>query len=243
MQTTRARRAGGELILIVAGVLLALSADRWIIGLDEAQRRAAYLQGLAEDLRADSVVLEEAVRGAEERLSLARQLLSVRQGDSLVVDDPADFVGRVERLGWFLPLQFSRPTWSDLQATGGLRLIDDVSLRRALAEYYLAQDEMTSQDEAWVVTTREYGDAAWQSLDHPSEVRRAALATQTDLDPWGGRVTSDDVARVRDAVREDVEFARALGRLSINLEGQQILYGYLLEETIELMNLVGGPAD
>ena len=131
-------RLSGELIVIVIGVLIALSADAWF---DERQERGAevrHLEALREDIVATQGILAESNEGRD-RLSAALVRLSV--GDLGAV--PPDSASRWVYAGLFSLENFEPrlTALTDLQNSDQLRVLTP-DVRRDLAELDRVLDEL-----------------------------------------------------------------------------------------------------
>ena len=129
----RIRSAVTELMVIVAGVLIALSADQWWASRSDALTEATYLTGMLDDLSASRDTLESDLRDIEAYLSAASALSHLSR------DAPR--ITRDSLVTLIHDALFPLPTWDaqlstldDLKNTGRLSLISDTEIRRALAE-------------------------------------------------------------------------------------------------------------
>ncbi len=133
------RRALAELVVIVAGVLIAL----WVEGLRQARTDRAdersYLERLEADLIADSARLAYR-RGQEMRNAEAARLATRFVTDGWAVSrDTLEVLKAFHFAGFLNFLRLQRTTWDDLVATGNLKLLRDQTLRQALGLYYESQ--------------------------------------------------------------------------------------------------------
>ena len=131
-----AGRGAAELVIIVAGVLVALWIEGWREARVEAATEREYLTRLEADLVADSVRLAGRL-DAEIRLdeNTRRAMDFVRTG----AVPEADTVAVVAALHFSGFINFYRPqstTWDDLVSTGNLGLIRDRDLRERVGRYY-----------------------------------------------------------------------------------------------------------
>ena len=148
MSRTKGRTGGrllAEFAVIILGVLGALAADRWMVGVEEASLGDAYLARLRTDFRADSAAIEERIAHTEENVGRVGLLLSVWKEGPDASAARTDVLVAVETLAWWRPVQYATGTWTDLLATGNLRLIDS-DLRGKLSSYYADIDD-TRQEE------------------------------------------------------------------------------------------------
>jgi hypothetical protein len=129
------RRAVGELAIIILGVLIALWVDELRQMKTDRATEAAYVQGLATDLRNDIAELDSATVWSSRFEAAAGTVLSFLDGEPKDLDS---LVSAVVIAGWQYPPEFSTHTIDDLRSTGNLRLINDPDLKRAVSSYYQA---------------------------------------------------------------------------------------------------------
>lgn len=129
------RRAVGELAIIILGVLIALWVDDLRQTRTDRATEAAYIQGLATDLRNDLAELDSAAVWSSRFEAAAGTVLSFLDGEPKDLDS---LVSAVVIAGWQYPPEFSTHTIDDLRSTGNLRLISDAELKRAVSSYYQA---------------------------------------------------------------------------------------------------------
>lgn len=137
-QTARAlARWGGEFVIIVVSVLVALALDQWATGRADRVSERAYLAALVADLDADAEFLSETVIPL---ISLAdsalREVGPVARGVAGFPTDTVAFLRNVVSSRRTLALLPSSPTYDELISTGALRLIESASLRASLVLYY-----------------------------------------------------------------------------------------------------------
>jgi hypothetical protein len=125
------RRGLGELAIVVLGVLIALWADG--LRQDRADRDAEveYLESLGDDFSISLTQLDSVLAEHRDQIGSLESLLS----EDLAAQ-PADSLRRWVRQGLWSIVEWSPQvsTLRDLQASGDLRVLQDNTLRRALAE-------------------------------------------------------------------------------------------------------------
>jgi hypothetical protein len=124
-------RLGAELVVVVVGVLLALSADAWNEERIERESEVRHLHALREDFTESQELLTE---WADERTQLSAALFNLLERD--LGDVPADSVGRWIFDGlWEIGSYQPRLTaLRDLETSGEIRLLTPV-VRRSIAEF------------------------------------------------------------------------------------------------------------
>ena len=136
--------AVGEIILVVIGILIALSINNWNEQRKERLRSADYHQRLSEDVQRliaqNDDITELAVRILN---AITKSLEMMESGESLSEDDKEtlDYA-----LVWFSRTNFQTPTlptYEEMKSNGELNLIYDVDLRNRIANFhtYLGQVE------------------------------------------------------------------------------------------------------
>lgn len=195
-------RAGAELLLVILGVLVALSADRWVQALDQKERQRTQLEWILRDLQTDSAMLETAIAEEERRRVSATRLLGAADASQEALMDlrPDTLVYDLVAIGWSTPPTFSTGTWDELKAAGELSLIEDSELRRALSGYYQSQLRLRESEE-----DREF---FFRDLERRT-IRVRPLYVPADA-PTDGSYSSlgaepAEVAQIAEAVREDPE--------------------------------------
>jgi len=124
-----------ELVLVIAGILIALAVNNWMEDRKDARAERQYLDLLARDLKSDVAVLAE-VKDFQDKQAAdgaaAYAELAARGG-------PPDREATAERLSHLLSrrtLRFNPPTYTDLTGTGNIRLVRNRGLRDQVARYY-----------------------------------------------------------------------------------------------------------
>ena len=123
-----------EFMIIMLGVLTALFVDTWLEDHENAKRGDIYRKMLVEDLETD--VHNIGARGSYYKNIRNHGLLVLRDldGKNSLDDFTLLFSAFNAAEEWVFSAQSS--TFVDMQSTGGLLLIDDLSLRLDLVSYY-----------------------------------------------------------------------------------------------------------
>jgi len=130
------RYAIGEIVLVVIGILIALQINNWNEDRLDRKKEREFLDSMLIDLREDLRTIDSAVRG--------NRFLVDRIGDLLAtLKEPLDQADRQRRVYiqsvaytyWYLRVEFSELTMSQLKSSGSLRLIEDTEVRREMLKY------------------------------------------------------------------------------------------------------------
>jgi len=217
------RRVLAEFAIIVSGVLIALSADRWVQGFEARALEAFYLQGLETDLESDSTGLALKQTQEETRMTSISELYGALEEGPEAVGNAAGFVGGFEKVGWMTPMDYATATWSELIGAGHLGYLRDEELRRALSRYYEEQERLSHIEEDmdrlfWLLQERTI-------QVNPLPVRLSALRDTARSPDSRVRIGLEDVERVLDAVRRDEQMSSYIGEAHVMARGRIALFG------------------
>lgn len=132
-----------ELVIVVAGVLIALAADGWRQERQDRVIEREYLLRLSQDLETDIAAISNIMDLTEERAQYGQVVLDVYDTGSRP-ESPADFVEAVEYGHYFSYPDYSTTAIDNLTSTGDLRLIRSEAVKDAVSRYY-ATIEWTEQ--------------------------------------------------------------------------------------------------
>ena len=171
-----------ELVLLVAGILIALAVNGWIDARRDARVEREYLELLVRDLDRDLEVLKEVEDF--ERAQVAAAALAYR-GVRIGVppEDRETVAAALGQLTARRTLRLSRATYSDLLSTGNLRLIRNGVLRDRIVRLYEANERaQTIRDR----NNQEFVDRLYVTylLDHgwvaPRPTRQLSAVASSD---------------------------------------------------------------
>ena len=131
-----------ELVLLIAGILIALAVNGWIEDRRDARTERQYLEGIVRDLDRDLTVLAEFAE--YHRNQVADGVMAFRALRSEPeVGDKEGVARAVSRLMSRRTLRLGHPTYSNLVGTGNVRLIRNAELRDRIVGLY-------ESNERWV---------------------------------------------------------------------------------------------
>lgn len=144
------RYALGEIVLVVIGILIALQINNWNEERKEQRQIAEYAQALANDLKADVVMLETVQRTAARVVSSATDLRAYMRGrrieevDNLQLAYLTTFVS-------YRPYSWNRSALQQLINSGALRQMRNDELVRMISKYdassrHLDQDYLEDRE-------------------------------------------------------------------------------------------------
>ena len=126
---------GLELIVVIAGILLAFQIDRWAQEGREREQEYQYLVRLKEDLQFEIGLMADGIDYAEQRIAAVRLLEEAAANPKIATERPNAFAQAVERVTWRSFPNINAYVYTELQSTGNLSLIQSDALRRDVADY------------------------------------------------------------------------------------------------------------
>ena len=208
-----ALRLCGELVVIVVGVLIALSADAWLEGRQDRGAEVRHLQALQEDLVDSRTVLEESNR---QRTRLFSALVRLAEEDLSAT--PPDTVARWVYDGLFSVESFEPQLTAlvDLQNSDQLRLLTP-AVRREIAELDRLVDELERVEADFLTSQQDLLDP--YLVEH---MPLAAILAVADSLPLSVQlpVNQDWSSLGRDEVRNALAFKLSLGKIATEFRRQ-----------------------
>ena len=125
----------GEIVLVVIGILIALSINSWNQTRKDAQKEDSYLQNLTRDLESQIESIDIQLSYEQKYEKNAKLLLNAYHGSGGFVIDSvtaAQLNILVERKTFVR----TDPTFEDLISTGNIGLLKNITLRNELIEFY-----------------------------------------------------------------------------------------------------------
>lgn len=132
-----------ELLLLVVGILVALAIDGWMEDRRDARTERLYLERLVRDFDQDREVLEEFVE-FEERQAADAVLAYRSLCEGTEVADREAVARALDHLTTRRTIRLARATYSDMLATGNLRLMRDAGLRDRIVKLYEANERWST---------------------------------------------------------------------------------------------------
>jgi hypothetical protein len=141
------RYAVGEMVLVVAGILIALQIDSWNDDRQDRQREREIVASMLNDVHIDNEQIIQAIDGNIILVDALNRLLNLINN---VTDDPQVrrdlFLHSVVYTYWYLRVDFSNLTMSQLSSGGNLFLVRDKQVRDAMLAYKRGLEAYRHQD-------------------------------------------------------------------------------------------------
>ncbi|NIL94885.1 MAG: hypothetical protein GTO71_10720 [Woeseiaceae bacterium] len=124
-----------ELVLIVAGILIALYIDGWVQDRQDRDREVAYLELLRDDLILIEAEVAQFVEFEKSMLATGKEFLDAISTANPTTDH-RPLHGMLGELSVRRTLSIVSAAYADLTNTGNLQLIGNSDLRRQLVRYF-----------------------------------------------------------------------------------------------------------
>ncbi|SFR53600.1 hypothetical protein SAMN04490243_2724 [Robiginitalea myxolifaciens] len=211
----------GELILVIAGILIALQIYDWNDRKKELQSAIRYHERLIEDLDLVIIVLEDnqiLSDSVYKSLVLTIEALDSRE---LTPEKNAALKYALSSYYKYNQLTIRLHAYDELKSTGGLNLIRNEKVRKQLSYY-------TSFLEGVAEVYRIFGESIVQMGPTMDKYFR------TSLDPTATAIGNFDFA----AMASNDEFSNHLSRIALAWNNRRAFNGRILENTKSLKTLV-----
>lgn len=135
----------GEIVLVVIGILIALSINTWNEDRTERTLETNYLRGILENLEGDLAELERLI--ADDSLSLDGYTTLVRAfTDATPRSDPYSLIETIFRIQLINAFEGNSIVFDDLKSSGRTHLIRSDTLRHHLLRYYNQSDVLFASE-------------------------------------------------------------------------------------------------
>lgn len=134
----------GEIVLVVIGILIALSINNWNDEKNakletEAQLRS-NLEEIYYDLKSDVIVLDAIIYQLQGQKDASKYVLKVLESDDKYVNDSLKFFQNQFKASRSVTANRTKNTWDDLNSSGQLLSLKEEILNKKLFEYYTYYD-------------------------------------------------------------------------------------------------------
>ncbi len=130
------RYAIGEIVLVVIGILIAISINSWNEDRKERAIEQIYLLRLYNDLQKDMEILTFSQGLSVIRINQINLLNDAINNPDLLLAKPKQIIESIEKVTWLSYLPLSRIVYNELLNSGKMSLIKSEELREQLAIYY-----------------------------------------------------------------------------------------------------------
>ena len=148
------RYAIGEIVLVVIGILIALSINNWNEGRKRTNKGKDYINEIFNDVQNDVTNIKNILKELESQKRNSGIVLSVFESKDKYVADSIKFVNQTISTNAPIPVQRQTNTYDELKATGQLSIVANDSLISKVSQFY-----------------EEYDSRIYQYLETPGQVR------------------------------------------------------------------------
>lgn len=221
-----------ELLVVVFGILIAFTVDRWNQDRQDRTTAAQYVEALAEDLAADTANLRALAGVYRAREAAAQRVLDALERDLAFEGDPTALARDIRNSGYVTSFEASDFTYRELLSTGGLSLIDRPDLKRSLVAYYQNVEFIAQFYPQWQKTALE---------DYRPEVRNRVtpndwFAIEDGLGPGEGNPIAPDATL--DALRRNGLIQKLLVTMMGSLRQQADSHESLRDDAVAVLSLL-----
>ncbi len=126
----------GEIVLVVIGILIALSINNWNESRKEQEKEFAYLERLEENLSSDITQLDLNIDFYELVFNYGNLALAYSNGEDIQSKNNWEILVSFFHASQIWPLIPISSTYEELKSSGELSLIQSVTLRNNLSYYH-----------------------------------------------------------------------------------------------------------
>jgi hypothetical protein len=130
-----ARYAIGEIVLVVIGILIALSINNWNHQRIEQGKEHIYLTNIKRDLQYQLILIDSQLEYEKKYLDNTQPILDYYYKNKKIILDSA-FIQNLSIVTERKTFIRSDPTYTDLISSGNIDIIKDITFKNKLIEYY-----------------------------------------------------------------------------------------------------------
>ena len=145
--------AVGEIVLVVIGILIALSINNLNNNIKDLKLEKQYISSLINDLEADSIAISEIKMVSNEQVKRKNKLIEYFEGKQFTNDSIAHFFSSQ----WEITYEFNPITITidELKSTGRIGLIQNSSIRKQIIKTYNTYENFTNNFQSYYERGRE----------------------------------------------------------------------------------------
>jgi len=139
------RYAIGEIVLVVIGILIALSINNWNEARKDALLEKKYLESIRKELEINIKTATSEKQFQDFQIQNVEVILNCL--DSNCTDNQTELAVAIEHVGFQTTVNFTKNVWNELYATGNIGILQNDSIKNNLVELYSNMNEVTSHEE------------------------------------------------------------------------------------------------
>jgi hypothetical protein len=126
---------GLDLIVVIVGIYLGLQADAWMSTRQDRDLEVEYLERLVSDMDESIVAQRSNLETFDEGTAAIDYIAALQKSGSFEGVDEERLILGLNSIGWVAPPVTNMITIRELQSTGNISLIRDVSVRKAIGQF------------------------------------------------------------------------------------------------------------
>lgn len=139
------RYAIGEIVLVVIGILIALSINNWNEERKDAILEKKYLESIRKELEINIKTATSEKQFQDFQIHNVEVILNCL--DNNCTDNQTELAVAIEHVGFQTTVNFTKNVWNELYATGNIGILKNDSIKNNLVELYRNMNEVTSLEE------------------------------------------------------------------------------------------------
>lgn len=232
----------GEILLVVIGILIALSINNWNQNRNDAKKEISYLNNLLTELDSNKDWSEFYIEFSKKQYVAANYLSDVINSkvDSIDVET---FVDAIFRCHYLPHPNFGKNVWEELKSTGDLSIIKNKKLTQSLSSYFNYLDYPVNLEKEWGLTHIKYRDLANEIIDF--EIVKKIAEKRVKSNKIDNSLIESKFAIDRQQLKQMVEEFKAvedipglLVDIYINRTVAEMTYKHILDETNRVQAII-----
>ena len=136
----------GEIVLVVIGILIALSINNWNNNLKETKELQGYLINIKNNLQADLTGIKEIKIFRDSSRAYSVKYLKIAKNDKITIEDFAEIEYSNYNVFWDLYFKSHQSGFEALKNSGFIGKLNGTKLEENLNEYYYVLDKMQAKE-------------------------------------------------------------------------------------------------
>lgn len=124
-----------DLIVVVVGIYMGLQADAWMSIKQDRDLEVEYLERLITDIEESIVAQQNNIQTFDEGSAAIDYIAELQRSGATESIDDERLILALNNIGWVAPPTTNMITIRELQSTGNISLIRDVSIRAAIGQF------------------------------------------------------------------------------------------------------------
>ena len=150
----------GEIVLVVIGILIALSINNWNEERKKSIQGKEYVSEIYNDVKKDILRINDILGKLEINKVKSRYILEILESEDKYIADSSLFVQNMLNTNAVIDVRRQKRTWDELRSSGKIEMIDNDSLDDLLKNFYEYYDKQVYQFSETPAKTREQNRTA-----------------------------------------------------------------------------------